>query len=296
MFSYILNAMEELEIQGKKYISSKRASEITGYAKDYVGQLARGGKVPAQRVGRSWYVDESAIREHVGLENTAVSTLEEKSPSKEKVIPIHSSDPHFLTPHQNAALHSLQRIKMQGIPQSAFKTWSKINYLEDERAILPEIVTRDVQPSTVPLQIHVAKIVRHIPSSDGLESRIAKIQGTIPVKRLSDSKQENDAKYKKESPVLPTPTLALSALLVVSALLVPVAFIGGAYAPTEWSYSLSSIDQTAASASAELISGYFTDIFDQGIILISGFLTMLFASVTQFFQEGLAFILQISGF
>lgn len=57
-------AMDELTIDDRKFISSKRAAEITGYAKDYVGQLAREGYVEARRVGRNWYVLESAIRDH----------------------------------------------------------------------------------------------------------------------------------------------------------------------------------------------------------------------------------------
>lgn len=56
--------MNELTLDGKKYISSKRAAEITGYAKDYVGQLAREGYVVATMVGRSWYVLESSINAH----------------------------------------------------------------------------------------------------------------------------------------------------------------------------------------------------------------------------------------
>lgn len=56
--------MDELIIEDKKYVSSKRAADLTGYAKDYVGQLAREGYVEARRVGRSWYVLESAIQDH----------------------------------------------------------------------------------------------------------------------------------------------------------------------------------------------------------------------------------------
>ena len=56
--------MDELTIGDKMYISSKRAAKITGYAKDYVGQLCREGRVEARLVGRSWYVLETAIREH----------------------------------------------------------------------------------------------------------------------------------------------------------------------------------------------------------------------------------------
>jgi len=56
--------MDEIIIEEKKYVSSKQAAKITGYAKDYIGQLCREGRVPARLVGRSWYVLESAIQDH----------------------------------------------------------------------------------------------------------------------------------------------------------------------------------------------------------------------------------------
>ncbi|KND50735.1 MAG: hypothetical protein ABA06_04595 [Parcubacteria bacterium C7867-001] len=56
--------MDELTLDGKIYISSKRAAKITGYAKDYVGQLCREGRIEARLVGRSWYVLEDSIKEH----------------------------------------------------------------------------------------------------------------------------------------------------------------------------------------------------------------------------------------
>ena len=56
--------MDEILIEEKKYVSSKQAAKITGYAKDYIGQLCREGRVPARLVGRSWYVLETAIQDH----------------------------------------------------------------------------------------------------------------------------------------------------------------------------------------------------------------------------------------
>jgi hypothetical protein len=56
--------MNELTIDGKIYISSKKAADLTGYAKDYIGQLCREGHVEARMVGRSWYVLETSIRAH----------------------------------------------------------------------------------------------------------------------------------------------------------------------------------------------------------------------------------------
>lgn len=56
--------MDELTIEDKKYLSSKKAAKLTGYAKDYVGQLCREGRVEARLVGRNWYVLEDSIMEH----------------------------------------------------------------------------------------------------------------------------------------------------------------------------------------------------------------------------------------
>ena len=52
----------EISLDGKEYISSKRASELSGYAQDYIGQLARGGNIDAQRVGGLWYVSMPTLQ------------------------------------------------------------------------------------------------------------------------------------------------------------------------------------------------------------------------------------------
>lgn len=55
---------ESLIIEGKQYISARRAAEIAAYSKDYVGQLCRSGKLACRMVGRFWYVDENSLRKH----------------------------------------------------------------------------------------------------------------------------------------------------------------------------------------------------------------------------------------
>lgn len=54
----------ELIFEGKKYISPKRASQITGYNSDYIGQLCRKGALECKLVGRSWFVEEKSLSEH----------------------------------------------------------------------------------------------------------------------------------------------------------------------------------------------------------------------------------------
>ena len=55
---------QDIDLGGTIYISSKRAAEITGYTQDYIGQLARGGSIAAQRVSGLWYVVEESLKNY----------------------------------------------------------------------------------------------------------------------------------------------------------------------------------------------------------------------------------------
>lgn len=52
---------DELTIADKTYVSSKRASEVSGYTQDYIGQLSRGAFIDAQRIGGLWYVNMDSL-------------------------------------------------------------------------------------------------------------------------------------------------------------------------------------------------------------------------------------------
>lgn len=57
---------EEINLGGTTYIISRRAAEISGYAQDYIGQLARSGAIDARRVSGMWYVNLDSIESHRG--------------------------------------------------------------------------------------------------------------------------------------------------------------------------------------------------------------------------------------
>ncbi|HEY5383185.1 MAG TPA: hypothetical protein VIJ88_01380 [Candidatus Paceibacterota bacterium] len=60
--------MDELEISGKRYISSRRAGKENKYHADYIGQLIRAKKVEGQKVGRAWDVDVESLAAYLGKE------------------------------------------------------------------------------------------------------------------------------------------------------------------------------------------------------------------------------------
>lgn len=65
-------------LEGKEYISSKRASELSGYAQDYIGQLARKGLVDAQRVGGLWFIFVPSLTEYKTHADTYVPQIPDR--------------------------------------------------------------------------------------------------------------------------------------------------------------------------------------------------------------------------
>jgi hypothetical protein len=78
---------DEIDIEGVKYISSKRAAELSGYAQDYIGQLARGGYIKAQRIGGLWHVSLDSLQEY----GKSAEAYKPKTPER-----IQMSDPDSL--------------------------------------------------------------------------------------------------------------------------------------------------------------------------------------------------------
>ena len=53
---------EEIQFDGKPYISAQDAAREIGLSGDYVARLARTGRLPAHRVaGGTWFVDHEAV-------------------------------------------------------------------------------------------------------------------------------------------------------------------------------------------------------------------------------------------
>ncbi len=56
--------MKTISLNGESFVKAADIARDLGYTADYVGQLCRSGKVEAQLVGRSWYVNETSIKSH----------------------------------------------------------------------------------------------------------------------------------------------------------------------------------------------------------------------------------------
>lgn len=83
--------METLSIGGREFVKARKIARELGYTSDYVGQLCRSGKVDAQLVGRTWYVDKDSLLDH--KENrykrklTGTDTKQESIGEARKLVP-----------------------------------------------------------------------------------------------------------------------------------------------------------------------------------------------------------------
>ena len=127
----ILLCMEEILIEEKKYVSSKRAAQITGYAKDYVGQLCREGRVPARLVGRGWYVLESAIQDHrFGNPEPLEENVKESKDSIESPIDKTWEFPRYEAT-QPEVLPSINRLQEEKVVASAEEDQNMPEHLQE---------------------------------------------------------------------------------------------------------------------------------------------------------------------
>jgi len=109
-------------VKDKQYTSSNRASRITGYSRDYIGQLIRSNRIPAHKVGSTWYIDSGALRRH--KDDAARSAAKERWSRMQQTAPVnysHDSSPLFPSiEHKN-------------------RHTSILEVLEDEVEIHPEV-------------------------------------------------------------------------------------------------------------------------------------------------------------
>lgn len=122
--------MDELEISGKRYISSKRAAKENRYHIDYIGQLIRAGKITGSKVGRSWYVEVESLDAFLGKERTF----------SVKPIVVQNYIPTVVEKHELPSRVPPPPIEASTSQTSITQPVSKgLTYLQDDEPVLPKI-------------------------------------------------------------------------------------------------------------------------------------------------------------
>lgn len=99
---HITNDAESVvSFDGCDYVSASRAARLTGYHPDYVGQLARNGKILSRQIGNRWYVDRDQIVAHKNEKDALLGAVQSQSvgiqvtKEQEQSTYHHSPEPFF---------------------------------------------------------------------------------------------------------------------------------------------------------------------------------------------------------
>jgi len=82
---------DELILEGKKYISSKRLSHETGYTFDYISRLCREAKIEGKLLGRNWFVNPDSLLSYKTISRQSQKQLAKNDGEKEFNV----TEPHI---------------------------------------------------------------------------------------------------------------------------------------------------------------------------------------------------------
>ncbi|MDE2218414.1 MAG: tail fiber domain-containing protein [Patescibacteria group bacterium] len=119
----------DLYFEDEKYISVKRASQSSGYASDYIGQLCRAKKLKSKIIGRSWFVSEKSLDDYIRDEKFVVESSSEILESGQGA----SGGANLETKEISSSRDD------KNIPNNKS---GEFTYLEDKRPLIPEIISK----------------------------------------------------------------------------------------------------------------------------------------------------------
>ncbi len=178
--------MDEIILDEKNYISSKQAAKVTGYAKDYIGQLCREGRVPARLVGRSWYVLESALKDHrFGIVGSTEKVAQKET---EEVLP--SLPPTWESPRYEASSEEL--LPKITRPEHAWEAWF-------------DLVSKENDIQEIPSSLQPEEIPDEAPQETTEELREPVITSDLPVRVAINRKIEEEEEFEERLEARPIP-------------------------------------------------------------------------------------------
>lgn len=128
-----------ISFDGNDYVSAARAAEITGYHQDYVGQLARSGKILSRQVGNRWYVDRDGIVAHKEEKDNLLGAVQSQAVGIKPLEP--KKEPYI----------------------EKIESWEPLNYRNDAGALIPELPERaEPQEENAPEEPK-EEVVAHVP-------------------------------------------------------------------------------------------------------------------------------------
>ena len=173
--------MDELEISGKRYISSKRAAKDNRYHVDYIGQLIRAGKIAGSKVGRTWYVEAESLAHYLDQEYTPPTT---RAPDLEIYVPV--VKPKVISEKMKEEKEEEEAVKpvTSWHPAPTPLQHITITKLHDEAEDETEVAIQKSMPASAPRSVHTGMSgLRYIADDEPLLPPVARRERTVEIQR-----------------------------------------------------------------------------------------------------------------
>jgi hypothetical protein len=142
-----------VSFDGKDYISAQRASKVTGYHQDYVGQLARSGKVLSRQIGNRWYVDREGIVEHKKYNDELLAAVQTES------VGLARPEEMSQEPQNEPELHYTYAPTEEPTPLPSFQKFAEM--LESEPEPISELESDKV--NDIPIRVVRERTIERMP-------------------------------------------------------------------------------------------------------------------------------------
>lgn len=182
-----------LSFEGKDYISASRASKLTGYNQDYVGQLARGGKIPSKQIGNRWYVDKDALVNHKAEKDALLAAVQSESVGLKQPVVVEKLAPAAAPEH------------ILALP--------RVNYMHESAALMPLIPEKEM-PAQYPVS-NFSEIRPRAMENTTIQPEEAPVKAPIIVQKPSFVLKREPRSHKKRYMVASAGMLTIILVLSV---------------------------------------------------------------------------------
>lgn len=141
--------MDELEISGRRYLSSKRAAKEHKYHADYIGQLIRAGKVVGTKVGRAWYVEAESLAEYLASESGS-ATAQASATYAPAPVQIKKEEPRAATIQSYSVPIKKTEWEEESVSVPPVLKTNTLRYIADDEPLFPAIQKTTYVPTPQP--------------------------------------------------------------------------------------------------------------------------------------------------
>ena len=164
-------------------ISLARAAQLTGYHQDYLGQLCRLGKLPAEKVGRNWFTSTEALNnlfngqkeaQETAVLESAEATLEDFDVTQDDITEVEEVTQPVISPNVSVT-------EMEGFPIRIVTIPTRVHHANNVQNILTNARIESLQNEVLQLRQLLSRLMDEVKTHAGL------LEGQGMINRAQDS-------------------------------------------------------------------------------------------------------------